>query len=95
MDSHKNMNVNKFKKPTNKHFLKGLVWNFQKGKLCGLLMANAEKWGAKINKCGDTNLLLPNLYVLPAIVFPTFSVFKVVCHEHAFAYAPSAVSVML
>jgi len=28
------------------------------------------------------------------LVFPTFSVFKVVYHEHPFAFSPSAISVM-
>jgi len=48
MDSHKNMNVNKsgFQKP--RIFSKEEVWNFERGKLCSLLMVNAEKWGAKI-----------------------------------------------
>jgi len=31
-------------------FQRGKVWNFQRGKLCSLLMVNAEKWGAKIKK---------------------------------------------
>jgi len=29
-----------------------------------------------------------------SLVFPTFSVFKVVFHEHPFAFFPSAISVM-
>jgi len=37
---------------------------------------------------------LLNFYVLPAFVFPTFSDFKVVYHEHPFAFPLSAVSVM-
>jgi len=56
-------------------------------------MVNAEKWGGKIKKCGEANLLLPNFYVA-SLVFPTFSVFRVVYHEHPFAFSPSAISVM-
>jgi len=56
-------------------------------------MVNAEKLGAKI-KWGDANLLLPNFYVLVAMVFPTFSIFKAVYHERPFAFSPSAASVM-
>jgi len=67
MDSHKDMNVNKFRIPTTKHFFKGgKVWHLQRGKLCSLLMVNAEKFGAKI-KWGEANRLLPNFYVLLAV----------------------------
>jgi len=48
--------------------------------------------GAKIKRGGDASLLFPNFYVLPAL--PNFSVFKVVCHEHPFAFSLSAMSVM-
>jgi len=40
-------------------------------------MANAEKWGAKI-KWGDANMLLPNLYMLPALS-SQLSVFSKLC----------------
>jgi len=30
-----------------------------------------------------------------SLLFPTFSVFKIVYHEHPFAFSPSAMSVML
>jgi len=31
MDFNKDMNVNKFRMSTTKHFSKGIVWNFQRG----------------------------------------------------------------
>jgi len=37
------------------------------GKLCSLLMVNAEKWGVKIKSGGDANLLLLSFCVLPAL----------------------------
>jgi len=55
-------------------------------------MVNAEKWGAKI-KWGNANLLLRN-FCVASRVFPTFSIFKVVYHEHPFVFSPSATSVM-
>jgi len=71
-------------------FQRGKVWNSQRGKLCSLLMVNAEKRGAKI-KWGA----IPTCYCLTfSRVFPTFSVFKVVYHEHPFAFSPSAISVL-
>jgi len=39
-------------------------------------MVNAEKWGAKINKWGDGNLLLPNVYVFQPCL-PNFQGFKI------------------
>jgi len=56
-------------------------------------MVNSEKWGVKMKSGGDANLLLPNLCVA-SLVFPPFSVFKVVYHEHPFAFSSSAMSVM-
>ena len=51
MDSHKDMNVNKFRIPTIKHFFKAVRFEtFKGGKLCSLFMVNAEKWGAKIKQ---------------------------------------------
>jgi len=43
---------------------------------------------------------MPTCYCLTflcvaSLVFPTFSVFKVVYYEHPFAFSPSAISVML
>ena len=35
-----------------------------------------------------------NVALVASLVFPTFSVFKVVHHEHPFAFSPSAISVM-
>jgi len=74
---------------------KGEVWNFQRGKLCSLFMVNAEKRGAKIKKWGDANLLLPNVYVWPALPshFSFFSVIEILYHEHPFAFS-LAMSVM-
>ena len=36
----------------------GKVGNFQRGKRCSLLMVNAKKWGAKINKWGRCQLAI-------------------------------------
>jgi len=84
------MTVNKFRIPTTKHFLKGGRYETFKGVNCSLLMVNAEKWEAKI-KWGA----MTTCYCLTfSHVFPTFSVFKVVYHEHPFAFFPSAISVM-
>jgi len=58
MDSHKDVNVNKFRIPTTKQFSKGQVWKFQRGKLCSLLVVNPEKWGAKIKKWGRCQLAI-------------------------------------
>ena len=33
-------------------------------------------------------------HMVDDLVFPTFGVFKVVYHEHPFAFSPSAISVM-
>jgi len=53
-------------------------------------MVNTKKKGAKI-KWGA----MPTCYYLTfSHVFPTFSVFKVVHHEHPFAFSPSAISVL-
>jgi len=30
-------------------------------------MVNAEKWGAKLKKWGNANLILPNFYVSPTL----------------------------
>jgi len=49
MDFHKDMSVNKFRIAT-KHFFKGGKLKLSRGKLCSLLMVNAEKWGTKIMK---------------------------------------------
>jgi len=57
-------------------------------------MVNAEKWVAKLKKWGRCELALAQLLCVASLVFPTFSVFKVVYHEHPFAFSPSAISVM-
>jgi len=41
-------------------------------------MVNAEKWGAKIKKWGNANLLLPDFYVLPPLA-SQLSVFSELC----------------
>jgi len=52
-------------------------------------MVNAEKRGANIKLWA-----MPTCYCLTSShVFPTFSVFKVVHHEHPFAFSP-AISVL-
>jgi len=56
-------------------------------------MVNAEKWGAKMRKWGDANLLLA-ITCVASLVFLPFSVFKVLYHEHPFAFSPSSMSVM-
>jgi len=58
MDSHRDVNVNKIRIPTAKHFFKWEVWNFQRGKLCSLLMVNGEKWGTKIMMWGQCQLAI-------------------------------------
>jgi len=94
MDSYNDMNVNKFRIPTTKHFSKGEGVELSEGKICSLLMVNAEKWGAKIKKWGPCQHAIAQLLWVASLVFPTFSVFKVVYHEHPFAFSPSAISVM-
>jgi len=54
-------------------------------------MVNAEKWGAKMKKLGRCQLAIA---CVASLVVPTFSVFKVVYHEHLFAFSLSAISVM-
>jgi len=57
-------------------------------------MVNAEKWGVKMKSEGDANLAIAQLLCVASLVFPPFSIFKVVYHEHPFAFSPSAMSVM-
>jgi len=73
---------------------KGKVWNFQRGKLCSLLMVNAEKLGVEIKKWGWCQLAIAQLLCVASLVFPIFSVFKVAYHEHPFAFSPSAMLVI-
>jgi len=56
-------------------------------------MENAEKWGTKPKKWGRCLLAFVQLLCLASLVFPTFSVFKLVYYEHPFAFSP-AISVM-
>jgi len=44
-----------------------------------------QRKGARKQSGGDANLLLPTF----SHVFPTFSAFKVVYHEHPFAFSPA------
>jgi len=57
-------------------------------------MVNVEKWGEKIKRWGRCQLAVAYLLCVASLVFPTFSVFKAVFHEHSFAFSPSAMSVM-
>ena len=91
-------NVNKFRIPTTKHFFKlkgGRCETFDGVNFvqCSSLMLNAEKWGANIKKWGRCQLVLPN-FMCCQTCLPNFSVFKVVYHEHPFAFSSSAISVM-
>jgi len=74
MYSRKDMNVNKFRIPTTKHFFKGESVTLSKG----LLMVNTEKWGVKMKSGGDANLLLLNFYVLLTLS-SHLSVFSKLC----------------
>jgi len=65
---------------------------FQRGKVCSLLMVNAEKWARKLSGAMPTCYCL--ILCVASRVFPTFSIFQVMYHEHPFAYSPSATSVM-
>jgi len=53
-------------------------------------MVNAEKWAVKIKKWSRCQLAIAQLLCVPSLVFPPFSRFKVVYHEHLFAFSPSA-----
>jgi len=87
--------VKRMKFKTNaKHCFKGESVTFQRGKLCSLLMVNAEKWGAKIKKWGRSQLAIAYLFSVASLVFPPFSVFKIAYHENPFAFSPSALSGM-
>jgi len=88
------MNMKKFRIPTTKHFFKGGRCETFKGVNCSLLMVNAEKWCTKIKKWGRCQLAIAYLLCVASLVFPTFSVFKVVYHEHPFAFSFSVISVM-
>ena len=48
-------------------YQRGKEWNFQRGKLCSVLMVNAGKWGMKIKKWRRWQLAIANFYVLPAL----------------------------
>jgi len=59
-------------------------------------MVNAEKWGTNIKKWGRRQFAITKLLCVTSLVFPTFSVFKVVYHEHpycifSFCYVSHAV----
>ena len=86
LQHHEDMTVNKFSLPTTKHFIKGESVTFSKG----LLMTNAEKCCEKIKKWGRCQLAVAQLLRVASLVFPTFSVFKLLYHEHSFAFFPSA-----
>jgi len=56
-------------------------------------MVNVEKRGAKQKKGGRCQLAIAQRLCVASLVFTAFSVFKVVYHEHPFAFSP-AISVM-
>jgi len=49
-------------------------------------MVNAEKWGVKIKKWRRCQLAIAQLLCVASLVFPPFSVFKVVYHDHPIAF---------
>jgi len=57
-------------------------------------MVNAEKRGVKMKKWRRCQLAIAQLLCVASLVFPPFSVFKVVFHEYPFAFFPSAMSAM-
>jgi len=57
-------------------------------------MVNAEEWGVKIKQLKRCQLAIAQLLCVASLVAPSFSVFKVVYHEHPFAFSLSAISVM-
>jgi len=68
--------------------------NFQRGKGCRKCTKDGE-----CREMGPENKeveAMPICYLLTfaSLVFPLFSVFKVLYHEHPFAFSPSAMSVM-
>jgi len=50
-------------------------------KVSSLLMVNAEKWGAKLEKWRRCQLQMALLLRVASFVLPTFNVSKVVYHE--------------
>jgi len=58
MDSHKDMNMNKFRIPITKHFFKGGRCETFKGVNFSLSMVNEEILGAKIKKWGRCELAI-------------------------------------
>jgi len=72
MESFKDMAVNKFRKSS-------ILQVFYR--LSSLLMVNAEKWNAKLEKWGRCQLAIAELLYVACFVFSTSSVFKVVYHE--------------
>jgi len=60
MDSHKDMNVNKFKIPTTKPFSNGGKCETFKGVNCVVYWWWMRGKGARKQSGGDGNLLLPN-----------------------------------
>jgi len=51
------------------------VWNFQRGKLCSLLIVNAEKWGVKIKRGATPTCHCPT-FVCCQPCLPTFQCFQ-------------------
>jgi len=79
VDSHKDMNVNKFRIPTTKHFIKGGKCETFKGENFVVYWWWMQRNGAPKWRIGaDTHLLLPNFYMLPTLSYQ-LSVFSKLC----------------
>jgi len=50
--------------------------------------------GRENKKWWRCQLAIAQLLCVASLVFPPFNVFKVVHHEHPFAFSPSAMSIM-
>jgi len=57
-------------------------------------MVNAEKWGVKIMKWRRSQLAIAQPLCVASLACPPFSFFKVLYHEHPFAFSPSTMSVI-
>jgi len=50
--------------------------------------------GRENKKWRRCQIAIAQLLCVASLVFPPFSFFKVLCHEHPFAFSPSAMSLM-
>jgi len=53
-----------------------------------------REMGGENQEVGRCQHAIAQLFCVASFVFPSFSVFKVVYHEHSSAFSPSAISVM-